>query len=94
MKVAAYTDSLAETFYHAYKDVKLDLAVVSSSDALQFAMRYRDKILPAVPIVFYALSAEELKELAQPLPTGVTGRTAGVGLRKTIDLALRLHPDA
>lgn len=90
---ASYTDSLAETFYRAYKNVKLDVAVVSSFDALQFVTQYRDKILPGVPIVFYGLSAEELELVEPRLQAGTTGRTADVGLRETIDLALRLHPD-
>jgi PAS domain S-box-containing protein len=89
---APYQDSLAETFHRAYKNVKLDIAVVSSIEALQFVMRYRDKILPGVPIVFYAISAKELE--GQRIPAGVTGRTSEVGLRETIDMALLLHPDA
>jgi PAS domain S-box-containing protein len=89
---ASYRDSLAETFHHAYKNVKLDVAVVSSIEALRFVTQYRDKILPGVPIVFYSLSAKELE--GQQIPAGVTGRTTDVGLRETIDLALRLHPDA
>jgi len=89
---ASYEDSLAETFHRAYKNVKLDVAVVSSIEALRFVTHYRDKILPGVPIVFYSLSARELEGLR--LPADVTGRTVEVGLRETIDLALRLHPDA
>jgi PAS domain S-box-containing protein len=88
---ASYQDSLAETFHRAYKKVKLDVAVVSSIEALQFVTHYRDKILPGVPIVFYALSAKELE--GQRMPADITGRTSEVGLRETIDLALRLHPD-
>jgi PAS domain S-box-containing protein len=88
----AYQDSLAQTFHHAYKNVKLDLAIVSSIEALRFVLYYRKKILPGVPIVFYALSAKELR--GEELPTGITGRTSDVGLRETINLALRLHPDA
>ena len=88
----SYQDSLAETFHHAYKNVRLDVAVVSSIEALRFVTYYRDKILPGVPIVFYALSAKELEGLR--IPAGVTGRTSEVGLRETIDLALHLHPNA
>ena len=58
---ASYRDSLAETFYHVYKNVKLDAAVVSGIEALRFVAQYRDKILPGVPIVFYSLSAKELE---------------------------------
>jgi PAS domain S-box-containing protein len=91
---AAYRDSLAVTFHHAYKNVKLDVVIASSIEALQFILQYRDKVFPGVPIVFYALNAKELELVAQRLPDGVTGRTSDVGLRETIDLALRLHPDA
>lgn len=90
----AYRDSLAETFHHAYKNVKLDVVVASSIEALQFVTHYRDKIAPGVPIVFYALNAKEVELVGQRLPEGVTGRTSDVGVRETIDLALRLHPDA
>ena len=86
----SYRDSLAETFHYAYKNVKLDVAVVSSIEALRFVTFYREKILPGVPIIFYALSPRELE--GQRLPAGVTGRTSDVALRETIDLALRLHP--
>src|SRR5262249_48487754 len=88
----SYRESLAETFRIAYKNVKLDVAVVSSIEAFQFVTDYRNKILPGVPIVFYALSPKELE--GQRIPSGVTGRTGDVGLRETIELALHLHPDA
>lgn len=89
---ASYRDSLAETFHNEYKDVKLDVAVVSSIQALQFVTSYRDRILPGVPIVFYGLSSRALAGLQ--LAPGTTGRTTIIALRETIDLALRLHPDA
>jgi PAS domain S-box-containing protein len=89
---ASYRDSLAETFRNEYKDVRLDVAVVSSIQALQFVTSYRNRILPGVPIVFYGLSARALVGLQ--LPPATTGRTTVIALRETIDLALRLHPDA
>jgi PAS domain S-box-containing protein len=92
MEDASYRDSLAETFRNEYRDVKLDVAVVSSIPALKFVTSYRDRILPGVPIVFYGLSARGLEGLQ--LPPRITGRTSGIALRQTIDLALRLHPDA
>jgi PAS domain S-box-containing protein len=88
----SYRESLAETFHNAYKNVRLDVVIVSSIEALRFVVSYRDRISPGVSVVFYSLSARALESVQ--LPPGFTGRTSGIALRETIDLALRLHPDA
>ena len=44
-----------------------------------------------MPIVFTAVTASELD--GKKLAPGVTGVGSSVGLRETIDLALRLQPD-
>ena len=87
-----YRESLAATFRLGYSEVKPDLLILFSIEAIQFVTQYRDKIFPGVPIVFTGVSTSELEGLKM-LP-GMTGRTGSVGLRETIDLALRLHPDA
>jgi PAS domain S-box-containing protein len=84
-----YRESLAETLRHEYAGAKLDLIVVSSEPALRFAIEYRDKIFPGVPIVFWAISSN----LADQKMPGVTGVAEPAGIRETIDLALGLHPD-
>jgi PAS domain S-box-containing protein len=88
----SYRESLAATLRLGYKEAKPDVLIVSSIEALQFMTQYRDKIFPSVPIIFTAVSTSELEQLKM-LP-GMTGMTGTVGLRDTIDLALRLHPDA
>jgi ABC-type uncharacterized transport system substrate-binding protein len=87
-----YRESLAATLRLGYKDSKPDVLIVSSIEALRFMTQYRDKIFPGVPIVFTAVSTTELEQLK--MSPGMTGMTGTVGLRETIDLALRLHPDA
>src|SRR5580704_2225639 len=84
----AYRESLAETLRRGYGGVKLDLVVAATSPVLQFALQYRDKMFPGVPIVFTDASRQE----AQMWP-GITGVIIPVGMRETIDLALRLQPD-
>jgi hypothetical protein len=88
----SYRESLAATFRLGYGEAKPDVLIVSSIDAIQFMTQYRDKIFPGVPIVFNAVSPSELEGLKM-LP-GMTGLTGSTGLRETIDLALRLQPDA
>ena len=70
-------------------DTKLSLILVASEPALKFAVEYRDKIFPGVPIVFWAISST----LADQKISGVTGVASPAGTRETIDLALHLNPD-
>ena len=85
----SYRESLAETFRRGYSGKKLDLVIATSEPALRFAVQYRDRMFPGVPIVFWAISTA----LADQKMPGVTGVANPSGTRDTIDLALRLHPD-
>jgi PAS domain S-box-containing protein len=87
----SYRESLAETFRRAYREVKPDVVIVVAIEALEFTMQYRDRIFPGVPIVFTAVTASELE--GKKMVPGVTGVEGSVGVRETIELALRLHPD-
>jgi PAS domain S-box-containing protein len=84
-----YRESLAETLRRGYAGVKLDLVIASTYPVLQFAMQYRDRMFPGVPIVFTDVSRQE----AQKMWPDVTGVISVLGMRETIDLALHLHPD-
>jgi PAS domain S-box-containing protein len=87
----SYRESLADTLGRGYTEVMPDALIVCSFQALQFIVQYRNKIFPGVPVVFQGLSASEVEGLT--MLSGVTGVTGSVGLRETIDLALRLDPD-
>ena len=87
----SYLNIEAETFRRTYVGVKLDLVIAANPEELQFAVQYRNKVFPGVPIVFTGVSTRELE--GQKMWPGVTGVTVPVGLRETIDLALRLQPD-
>jgi PAS domain S-box-containing protein len=84
-----YQESLAETLRRGYGGVKLDVVIAATYPVLQFAMQYRDKMFPGVPIVFTDVGRPE----GQKLWPGVTGVISPVGMRETIDLALHLHPN-
>ena len=84
-----YRESLAETLRRGYGGVKLDVVIAATYPVLQFAMQYRDKMFPGVPIVFTDVSSPEGRNMW----SGVTGVISPVGMRETIDLALHLHPD-
>jgi PAS domain S-box-containing protein len=91
LKDESYRESQAETFRRTYDGVKLDLLIATNPEELRFAVLYRDKIFPGVPIVFTGVSAGELE--GQQMWRSVTGVTVPVGIRETIALALRLQPD-
>jgi Histidine kinase-, DNA gyrase B-, and HSP90-like ATPase len=56
----SYRESVSETLRRRYAKVKLDVVIVSNQAALHFAVEYRDKIFPGVPIVFVAVGAGDL----------------------------------
>ena len=64
------------------------VAVMTTS--LQFAVQYRDRIFPGVPIVFMS----NISPLPERMWPGVTGVQSTSGVQETIDLALRFNPDA
>lgn len=88
----SYRESMSETLRRRYAKVKLDVVIVCNPAALHFAVEYREKIFPGVPIVFVGVGAGDLEK--QKIWPGVTGVASPWGFRETIDLMLRLHPEA
>ena len=86
-----YWETMAETIRRKYAGIKMDVVIADVTPSLLFAVKYRDKIFPGVPIVFLAVNRRELE--GQKTWPGVTGVTNPLGFRETIDLALRLQPD-
>ena len=84
-----YQDNLAEALRSGYSGEKLDLVVAVMTPSLQFALQYRGKLFPGVPIV----SMSDSLLVPDKMWPGVTGVKNTNGVRETIDLALRLQPD-
>jgi PAS domain S-box-containing protein len=84
-----YERLLVENLRDTYLRQKLDLVIVESYPALQFALGHREELFPGVPIVFYGIDARRVAGQTWP---GVTGVTETVDVHATIDLALHLHP--
>jgi len=75
-----------------YAGRKIDLIMPVSSLSLRFVLRHREEIFPGVPVVYGVQSAAEVDVGA--LPSDVTGVAAEMDVRGTVDLALRLQPQA
>jgi PAS domain S-box-containing protein len=85
-------DGLAEAFRRTFSNKKIDLIVAVMDPSLRFAVRYRDKIFPGIPVSFMSITSPQAGQRMWRWP-GVTGVVSAVGIGETIDLALRLHPD-
>jgi len=73
-----------------YRDLEVDVVVADAPIALDFAQRHRAEIWPGAVIVFNSVSTDLLeKRRLEPRTIGLPVR---LGLRKTLDLALKLRP--
>jgi signal transduction histidine kinase len=88
-ELKSYQENFAEALRAGYAGEKLDLVITVMTVPLEFAVQYRDKLFPGVPIVFMSVSSR----LPEKLWPGVTGVVSPMGVPETIDLALHLQPD-
>jgi signal transduction histidine kinase len=87
---AAYQQDLADFLRRKYADRKVDLVIAGLSSALDFAIRYRDRIFANVPIVFVAVDEQEVKK--RDLAPDIIGAPIQMDLADSLDVALQLHP--
>lgn len=79
-------------FRKKYGSRKIDLLMAAGADALDFALRFRQLLLPGVPIVFYNVSEDALR--GRQLQAGMAGVVLQFNLPGTLELAVHLQPDA
>ena len=89
---AEHEANLTRYLRERYAGRKIDLIMPVSSLSLRFLLRHREEIFPGVPVVYAVQSAAEVD--AGALPPDVTGVAAEMDVRGTVDLALRLQPEA
>ena len=89
---AEHEANLTRYLRERYAGRKIDLIMPVSSLSLRFLLRHREEIFPGVPVVYAVQSAAEVD--AGALPPDVTGVAAEMNVRGTVDLALRLQPEA
>jgi signal transduction histidine kinase len=74
-----------------YGRMKLDLVVVTTSEALRFTMRHRSRLFPRVPAVFVAVVKRLVADV--PLDPDVSGVWVSIAWSATLEAARRLQPD-
>jgi hypothetical protein len=82
--------TLAERIHQKYGKTKMDLVMTVGPQALNFILQYREKLFPAVPIVF---SVVDSRGLPPKLPQNVMGVGGSYSYSDTVDLILKLQPD-
>ena len=88
---ATHLENLRKTYADKYAEGRFSLIIASDDNSFNFLEDHRSTLFPGVPIVFCGvnnLDPDRLKTMS-----AVTGINERVDMRKTIDLALRLHPE-
>jgi signal transduction histidine kinase len=85
------TELLHEYLREKYKNQKIDVVVATPDPALDFLFKYRSDLFSNTPIVFVAVK-RPAPEILRSGP-GLTGIIRANTHRKTLDLALKLHPE-
>ena len=85
-----YINMQKELLKYKYKDKKIDVVVINDNNALELVKTYRKELIPDVPIVFCGIN-----QFSDSLIYGmknITGVAEDYDIRKTLNLALKLHP--
>jgi signal transduction histidine kinase len=92
LPLATYEADFARFMQRKYRDRPMDVVIAVQVAALDFAERHRAALWPGTPVVFCAMPADWVR--GRTFATGITGVTATLDPVGTLELALRLQPDA
>jgi PAS domain S-box-containing protein len=87
-----YAAQFPEIYRRKYLYHRFDAIVATDNNAFDFLRRYRDELFPGVPVVFCGVNYFHQSDLAGH--GKFTGISEEADVKATLDLALRLHPDA
>ncbi len=87
-----YAGAQSELLRQKYKDRNLRVVVASGPEAFPFVTQIHEHAFPNLPVVHIAVPADRLEGLA--LPPDFVGRTVDLDPTATLQLALRLQPNA
>jgi signal transduction histidine kinase len=84
--------ALADLLARKYERVRVDAVVLVTEPAVDFYLRYRERLWPATPAVFHSVSPAYVKQL--PPGNGLSGVLAEVDFAGALRNALALQPQA
>ena len=85
------TGMLLRLYREKFANERFDMVMVSDNNAFTFASHYRDELFPGVPLVFCGVNDVQPGEVEAL--GNVTGVVENFALERTIDVALKLHPE-
>ena len=88
----AYATAQVEFLRQKYSARNIRVIVASAPPALQFTLKFRDRMLPGVQVVHVAIPVDQLDGVS--LPADVVGKSIDLDPTETLRLALHLQPGA
>ena len=82
----------AEFLRQKYSGRNVRVIIAEAFPALQFTLKFRDRVLPGVPVVHIAIPSDLLAGVS--LPEDVVGKSIDLDPTETLRFALGLHPGA
>jgi signal transduction histidine kinase len=92
MPLEDYEADFASFLQRKYRGRQMDVVIAVQAAALDFAERHRAALWPGTPVVFCAMPADWVR--GRTFGEGITGVTTALDAAGTLDLALRLQPNA
>ncbi len=86
-----YFQRLLDFYRQKYSSRKMDLTIAVGTYALDFLLKYREELFPETPIIFCGLGVAQLSKLS--LRPNMHGITYDFDMKRSMDMALKLHPD-
>jgi signal transduction histidine kinase len=88
----AYAAAQAEFLRQKYSGRNIRVIVADAPPALRFTLKFRDRMLPDVPVVHVSIPIDQLEGI--PLPADFVGKPIDLDPTETLRFALRLQPRA
>ncbi|MDM8537650.1 ATP-binding protein, partial [Desulfobacterales bacterium HSG17] len=82
-------EELYRIYVRKYANVQFDAVITSDDNAVNFALKHRDKLFPGVPFIFCGVNNIALPK--QENFKNITGALEVPGIRETLNIALKLH---
>ncbi len=86
-----YFHFLKQIYEFKYKNLNFNLIVVTDNAALQFLKEYRSELFPHCPVIFCGID-HSFDSLIMDM-NNITGVIEDYDLKRTLNLALSLHPE-
>ena len=86
-----YLEEFSKLYNLKHHNIPFEAVIASDNNALEFVKKYRDTFFKDIPIIFTAIDQFD-KSMIEGIKD-ITGVSEFIDFKKTIELALKFHPD-